>query len=672
MAFDLSTISTTDPQAQVSGGYDISQLSVSDLNAAYDAATAAGNTALAQQIASRQAANTASTQEFAATHPKKSGNGIGGFLESIAPAAIDAIFALTPGLQEFLPVVAPLVGAGFGELTGGSKGALIGGLEGLVGGQLGGIGPLAPFSSGETSLGGQIVGDVAGGLGISPTAAATGLGALTGAAGSAATGGNPLLGAALGGAGSFAGSEISGLFGAGSSGTPGADTAAQAEAASGGNQISVDSNTGVLFDNSTGQTIDPGIFSGGIVSPNVVIDQVTGAPIDTSTLTPEQLNTLGASAPQGFQTPTQIAANQAGQQTATDAGGGTFLSSGTGDLNIAGGGETSAGLTPEAAGGIAPGAVTSEALPPISATGFQLPTPSQAATATAATPATGLGGLGAGSLDTGGPISDFLSQDQFGTVGQSLYDPSNLGPVPKPGEIPAATDLSAMMGASSITAASELGGGVPLPEEKPSVPSGPSFSDSIASGDVLGALGAGAAAVGGGAASLLGKLPAGALLGGAILGGEALTGGLSPKATPAQTALAGQAAQSQGLANALQAPLLTGQLPQGIQDSIDAATRAAQAAIRSKYADAGLSGSSMEQQDLNSVSMSAATAGYSLAVQMAQLGISDANLSADIYDKIMGVQMSQDQALSNAVVGFATALAGGGKSVTLSLGGSSA
>ena len=55
MAFDLSTISTTDPQAQVSGGYDISQLSVSDLNAAYDAATAALIARLRHRLAGAEA-----------------------------------------------------------------------------------------------------------------------------------------------------------------------------------------------------------------------------------------------------------------------------------------------------------------------------------------------------------------------------------------------------------------------------------------------------------------------------------------------------------------------------------------------------------------------------------------------------------------------------------------
>ena len=51
---------------------------------------------------------------------------------------------------------------------------------------------------------------------------------------------------------------------------------------------------------------------------------------------------------------------------------------------------------------------------------------------------------------------------------------------------------------------------------------------------------------------------------------------------------------------------------------------------------------------------------------MAQVGLSDANLSADIYNNLMGVQLSQDQELTNAVVGFATALAS--PSVKLSLG----
>lgn len=591
-----------------------------------------------------------------------SGNILGAVEQIGAPVVDLATAVLAP---EALPIVAPAVGALTGGLQGGVSGALTGGLEGAVVGQLGGTGDLAPLSSGDTSFASGITSDVANTLGVPNPVAAAGLGAVGGAATSAITGGNPLTGALAAGVLGGVGSEVSGLLGGGG---PDTQTGAQF------------GTVGVADPNASNSFVTDQYLAGGTGQAlGSTIDPNTGAAIGLTEGQAAQslgyadyASALAAGVPQSQIDAITSSADVASGSVAAPA---TAAATPTADVGLPlaeAGPPTVSGIlggtTAPDAGTLSLGSLGGTAISP---TGFALPTASQAGAV--ATPPAGAGGAGAGALDTGGPISDFSGTDLtgpddaagFGAGGVSLYDPSNLNPVPAAGTIPSPAALSGFMGQSSNTAASEDTGGVPLPADLPvgkATPtndtSSPGFLSDLTSGNLGG--------VAGDVAGTLGKLGPGALIGGGILGVEALTGGLTPKATPAQTALTSQAAAANATAAALQAPLLTGQLPAGIQDAINQATAAAQAKIRSEYADAGLSGSSMETQDLNSVATNAVAQGYQLAVQMAQVGLSDANLSADIYNNLMGVQLSQDQELTNAVVGFATALAS--PSVKLSLG----
>ena len=116
------------------------------------------------------------------------------------------------------------------------------------------------------------------------------------------------------------------------------------------------------------------------------------------------------------------------------------------------------------------------------------------------------------------------------------------------------------------------------------------------------------------------------------------------------------ASQSQTMMNYLN----NGTLPPGVQTSINNATAGAQAAIRSKYAQMGLSGSSMEQQELNQVNLNASSAGATTAIALYNTGATDANISQQIYHTLLTTDAQQQAATGNAIANMAAALAGGG------------
>ena len=113
------------------------------------------------------------------------------------------------------------------------------------------------------------------------------------------------------------------------------------------------------------------------------------------------------------------------------------------------------------------------------------------------------------------------------------------------------------------------------------------------------------------------------------------------------------------LSQSLTAPLFSGKLPPGAQGAVDQATASAKAAIRSKYASMGMSGSSSEQADLANVDRQAATQVFQLADQLLQQGISVAGLDQSIYQALIQDAGAQNTDLMNSIAGFATAAAGG-------------
>lgn len=127
---------------------------------------------------------------------------------------------------------------------------------------------------------------------------------------------------------------------------------------------------------------------------------------------------------------------------------------------------------------------------------------------------------------------------------------------------------------------------------------------------------------------------------------------------PAENALKSQAATDSAQGAALQNYLPSGTLPPGAQAGIDQAKNAAKAAIRSKYASMGMSGSSSEQQELSAADSRAQAEGEQQALQLLNTGISESNMSSQLYESILNNTMQNDQALSSAVSGFAGSVAG--------------
>lgn len=113
---------------------------------------------------------------------------------------------------------------------------------------------------------------------------------------------------------------------------------------------------------------------------------------------------------------------------------------------------------------------------------------------------------------------------------------------------------------------------------------------------------------------------------------------------------------------AMQNYLSTGTLPPGLQASINQASEAAKATIRSQYASRGMSGSSAEQQDLQSVDQRAQAQGAQTALQLLQTGINETGMAANLYNTMLGRAMESDEQLSSAISGFASSLAGGNPS----------
>ncbi len=127
---------------------------------------------------------------------------------------------------------------------------------------------------------------------------------------------------------------------------------------------------------------------------------------------------------------------------------------------------------------------------------------------------------------------------------------------------------------------------------------------------------------------------------------------------PEETALKAQAEQGAAQGAHLQSYLQNGTLPPGAQAGIDQARNAAKAAIRSKYASMGMSGSSSEQQELSAADSRAQAEGEQQALQLLNTGITESNMSSQLYEHILNNTLQNDQALSSAISGFAGSVAG--------------
>lgn len=156
-------------------------------------------------------------------------------------------------------------------------------------------------------------------------------------------------------------------------------------------------------------------------------------------------------------------------------------------------------------------------------------------------------------------------------------------------------------------------------------------------------------------ANMLESNPA-ALISGAGLGLSALKGNQPVKGEKQIDQAAAQATQ-QG--TQLQSYLTNGTLPPGAQASINQAAESQKAAIRSRYAQMGGSGSSAMQQDLAAVDQWSQGQGSTLALQLLNSGIGESQLGSALYQDIAKNSLDQDKDLTSSIAAFASSLNGG-------------
>jgi len=145
-------------------------------------------------------------------------------------------------------------------------------------------------------------------------------------------------------------------------------------------------------------------------------------------------------------------------------------------------------------------------------------------------------------------------------------------------------------------------------------------------------------------------------LAGAGLAMNMLRGNQKPEFQPNVEAAAAQL-QAQGAQ--LQGYLTSGTLPPGMDAALQSAHNAAAAAIRSRYASMGMSGSSAEMNDLSNLAYTTVSQGATIASQLLQTGVSEQQFASGMYQNLMAQSVAQDTAMSNAMAGFTNAMAGG-------------
>lgn len=379
-----------------------------------------------------------------------------------------------------------------------------------------------------------------------------------------------------------------------------------------------------------------------------------------------------------------------GAFAAEDAAKGNILGA-VGNLAAVGGGAYNAGLFGGGAGAGGAAGATGAAAPAIAAGGAATAPGDFSAAFQPGDLFSGGTGPGASAIGTGASGIDPVAAG-FSTGSAGGADTGGIGATP------GTTGVGA--GASTGTAAGGIGGdfipsagltplSTQLATASPSAGAGDfAAAPSITGGsNPTGAIGggtAGAAAGPGGASAAPGfldsvgnfatnpslaaaggiakSIPAGAYIGAAGLGYEALKG--TPP-IPNLSTLNNIAGQAESNSQTLISAELSGKLPPGAAAGVQQGLEAAQARIRSQFAEMGLTGSSAEADALGNASQQASAQSFSIASQMAQQGISLAGLPASIYEAITQQVLGEDQNFQNAIVNFATAAGGGGPRIQI-------
>lgn len=305
---------------------------------------------------------------------------------------------------------------------------------------------------------------------------------------------------------------------------------------------------------------------------------------------------------------------------------GTAIPAAVGDIvapsgALASGLATEPGFASSVAGSFAPGLSTG--------TGFL---------AGLAPPGGGVGGAGPAAPGAGGLSNAAISGLESSPGASAFGDLSTIGPGAPAPSAGLPTDLNPAAGAAAAASSPAAGGGL-----SSLFPAG--------SGNLAAILGLG--------------------LGGQLLA-PSLMNALGLNKVPQQGALESIAKQAQGLGASQQAygtsleqPLATGVLPAPQQAQVDQALESANAVTKSKFANLGLSGSTMEAEALAQNQQNSLAVQATIETQMAQTGqaaIGDAVSALGIQDstigQIMNAQVAQDTALQQSIGQFAAAVGG--------------
>ena len=281
-----------------------------------------------------------------------------------------------------------------------------------------------------------------------------------------------------------------------------------------------------------------------------------------------------------------------------------------------------------------------------------------------------------------GPITEGLSA--LGGIGSALGGNQGLDKIFGGATTGTAATSAPGTGAGSVNLGGgptgPLGPGVTVPGIGGATTSASSAPDlfngtSLASGgDPLGALTGGASAATGGA-QLASGVGSAAQAGSNLASGGGIGGFLSRNAgwiSPAlgvagmvaskpnlSTATQGQqgiASTLVGIGTPLASSLSTGQLPAGLQAGVTNWQKGAEAAVKSRYAALGLSGSTMETQDLNNLAQQGTAYEGQLLQAITNTGLSALGMASSTYGQVANAQIQQDQALQQALTNFASSI----------------
>lgn len=176
--------------------------------------------------------------------------------------------------------------------------------------------------------------------------------------------------------------------------------------------------------------------------------------------------------------------------------------------------------------------------------------------------------------------------------------------------------------------------------------------------------------------SILASLGLGNVTDGEALKGLVAGGGLaynliegSPSSS-AEKSLKSIAGQQSAQGQQLESYITNGTLPPGAQQWVDSQTAAQKAAIRGKYAQLGMTGSTAETQELNGVDQQASAQMFTLASDLLNTGVNETNASGTLYNYLMNAENADQKDVTSAIQNFVSSLGGGGSSngVNINLG----